>query len=300
MGPHLSCDATSEAKGGPDIRGCGRLHRFRPMMKIHTAAATLVLGIACSPAQAQCSRALVVPVTITGYAATVIEGQVHGIYPDLLRTEAASVGCAISFQIVPRARQEMLFTTGHADLLLPARRVTRRDDDGIFVPMIRSRPVLISLASRALRFHALPELLGRETLRVGIMRGYDYGESYQAMVRQLTAQRRLTEATDPISLARMLVDGSIDVAVITPTALTGALSANAKYRQLIQQLHMDPVPELPWGESGAYVTRAASLSDADRQIVLHMVEHIARSGAVWRGFQHYYPDPRLGDSIGPP
>lgn len=270
------------------------------MTNLRSAGAILLLGLACSLARAECSRPLVVPVTITGFAATVVDGQVHGIYPDLLREEAARNGCAIDFQIVPRARQEMLFTTGHADVLVPARRVARRDEDGIFVAMIRSRPVLMTMASRALTFHALPELLGRETLRVGIMRGYDYGEGYRAMVQQLTAQHRLTDVTDPISLARMLADGSIDVAVITPTAVTGALRADAKYRPLIEQLRTEAVPELSWGESGAYVTRNASLSDADRQVVLRMLEHIAHSGAAWRGFQRYYPEPTLGDSIAPP
>jgi len=248
-------------------------------------------------AQAECQRALRVPVAAIGLAVTVKDGKVDGIYPDLLRPEVAKAGCKIEFQVVPRSRQEMLFETGQSDILVPARRSARRDMHGIFVPMIRSRAVLLSMKSRQLPAHSVAELLEHRELRVAVVRGYDYDESYQSLVKQLAAQGRLVEFADPVSLARALDAGIADVAVVTPTAVTGALRASRTLSPLIARLHTEPVDELPWGESGAYVSRRSKLSDADRQRALEMLERIARSGAAWRAFQHYFPDDNLSDSV---
>lgn len=259
------------------------------------------LLLSCMPflAQADCLRALRVPVAPIGLAVTVNDGEVGGIYPDLLRAEIAKTGCTIEFQVVPRSRQEMLFETGQADMLLPARRSARRDAHGIFVPMIRSRAVLLSLRLRQLPAHSVAELLEHRELRVAVVRGYDYDGRYQSLVKQLAAEGRLVESADPLSLARALDAGIADVAVITPTAVTGALRANRKLSAWIDRLHAEPVDELAWGESGAYVSRSSSLSDADRKQALEMLERIGRSGAAWRAFQHYHPDTNLSDSVRP-
>jgi polar amino acid transport system substrate-binding protein len=264
----------------------------------HSLAALL---LACMPflAQAECSRPLRVPVAPIGLAVTVKDGEVGGIYPDLLRTEIAKTDCTIEFQVVPRSRQEMLFETGQADLLVPARRSAKRDAHGVFVPMIRSRAVLLSLRSRRLPAHSVAGLLERRELRVAVVRGYDYGGPYQSMVKQLAAEGRLVESTEPLSLARALDAGIADVAVITPTAVTGALRANGKLSAWVERLHAEPVEELDWGESGAYVSRVSSLSEADRKQALELLERIGRSGAAWRAFQHYLPDSNLSDSVRP-
>jgi len=270
--------------------------------RLRTLATALLLaaGVASmANAQAGCSRPLKVPVAAIGFAVTVNGDQVGGIYPDLLRAEAARVGCTIDFEVVPRARQEMLFSTGGADLLVPARRSVRRDEDGIFVPMIRSRAVLMTMASRQLHLRSLAELLAQEHLRVGVVRGYDYDTTYLTLVQRLTERKRLLEATDPSSLARMLDAGTVDIAIVTPLAVVGALRDDAKLRPLLDKLHSEPLDELSWGESGGYVTRHAALSEADRQVALQMLDHIGRSGAAWRAFQRSFPGPDLKDSVRP-
>jgi len=270
------------------------------MIRLNVSLALCCSLAAAMPAQAECSRPLQVPVAVIGQAVTVTDGgQVGGIFPELLRAEASKAGCVLEFQVVPRSRLEKLFEVGQADLLLPARRSTRRDEYGHFVPMIRSRAMLLAIKSRVPSLHSTAELLRKRELRVGVVRGYDYDESYQVLVKQLAEQQRLTEATDPVSLARMLDAGTIHVAVVTPTAVTGALRASGKWAYLVERLHTIAVDELPWGESGAYVTRHAALSDADRQHVREMLEHIAKSGAAWRQFQHYFPEANLGESVRP-
>ncbi len=151
-------------------------------LRAHALASLL---LSCMPllAQADCLRALRVPVAPIGLAVTVNDGEVGGIYPDLLRAEMAKTGCAMEFQVMQRSRQEMLFETGQADLLVPARRSARRDAHGEFVPMIRSRAVLLYLRSRQLPAHSVAGLLEHRELRVAVVRGYDYDGRYPSLVR---------------------------------------------------------------------------------------------------------------------
>jgi len=268
------------------------------MMKISRglAIAAALCGLPAW-AQAECSRPLQVPVAAIGLAVTVSEGKVGGIYPGLLRDEAAKQGCSIEFTVVPRARQEMLYQIGQADLLVPARRSARRDERGIFVPMIQSRAVLLSMDPQRATVRSLSELLAHPELRVGVVRGYDYDQSYNVLIEKLRAQGRLVEATDPVSLARMLDAKMADLAVVTPTVVTGALRGDARLRPLIERLHVETTDELPWGESGVYIAKHSTLSAADRKRVRTMLEHIAKSGAAWRAFQREYPDPNLSESL---
>jgi len=250
-------------------------------------------------AQAQCSRPLKVPVAPIGLSVTTVGDTVGGLYPDLLRSLAGKEGCQVEFSVVPRARLEAMFETGRADLLVPASRTPRRDEHGIFVPMVSSRAVLISLQSERPALNSLAELLERRELRVAIVRGYDYGDAYQALLKQLSQQGRLLQASDPISVARMLNGGMADLTVMTPTILTGALAGDARVRFLLEQLRYEPVDELPWGESGIYVSNKPSLGDADRALIRELLERSAKSDAVWRGFQRYYSTGSLTGSIKP-
>ena len=98
-----------------------------------------------SLAGAQCSRDIQVPISAIGASVVVNGASISGIYPDLLRSMGAKLGCNFIFTPVPRARLEAMFEAGKADLLIPASSTPRRDQHGLFIPMLGSRPLLISL-----------------------------------------------------------------------------------------------------------------------------------------------------------
>jgi polar amino acid transport system substrate-binding protein len=249
--------------------------------------------------QAQCSRPMRVPVAPIGLSVQTAGDTVSGLYPDLLRQLADKNGCVMAFSVVPRARQEAMFESGSADLLVPATRTERRDGHGTFVPMVSSRAVLISLQSERANVGSVAELLARKELRVVVVRGYDYGPAYQGMLKQLGRQGRLLQAADPVSAARMLAAGMAELTVMTSTIFTGALQGDARVRPLLERLRFEAVEELPWGESGIYVSSKAALDGADRALMLELLERSARSDAVWRAFQRYYPPASLTESIRP-
>lgn len=255
---------------------------------------TLALGLS-TQSLADCSRAMRVPAAPVGLSMVVSDEGVGGVYADVLNGIA---GCHFLFTPVPRARQEAMFENGRADLLIPASRTSRRDEFGFFVPLVHARATLISLNSERAPVRSLQELRERRELRVALVRGFDYGEAYQALVKDLRAQRRLFLDVDPASVARMLQAGLADITIMAPSTLVGALHADARVKPLLERLRYEPVDELPWVDSGAYISKT-SVSAQDRAVLHEALEKAARSGAVWKVFQRYYPAGSLTDSIKP-
>lgn len=254
--------------------------------------------LAALPAHAECSRDIVVPVSSTGVSVIVGNGIYSGIYPELFRSLGPRAGCHFVFTSVPRARQELMFETGKADLLLPATRTPARDVHGIFVPMVGHRAVLISLQSPRPSIANGQDLLERRDLRVAVVRGYDYGEAYQALVRELARQGRLFIEVDPTAVARLLHVGAVDITIMGPTILAGAINRETRVHGMLERLRLEPIPELPWQQTGVYVSRH-SLSPDDRAVLLELLERAAKSNVVMEGFQRYHRPEILSESVRP-
>jgi polar amino acid transport system substrate-binding protein len=256
-----------------------------------------MLALPLASAWGQCSRPIRVPVAPVGLSVITQGGEVSGVYPDLLRSLGAEMGCRFDFQVVPRARLEAMFVAGTADLLLPASRTPARESLGQFVQLMQSRSMLLSLRSSRDPVASLAQLRERRELRVVLVRGFDYGEAYQSLLQELRAQKRLLLEADPLAVARALERGLADVTVMSPSILIGALLAEPRQRALVERLRMEAVPELGWGESGVYLSRG--LGDQDRVALTELLERGARSGQFWKNLQRYYPAGSFEDSFKP-
>lgn len=246
--------------------------------------------------QAACSRAINVPVAATGQSVVIDGDTIKGIYPDLLRGLAEKEGCNFVFTAVPRARLEVLFETGRADLLIPASKTPKRDTHGTFVPLVQNRAMLISLQSTRAAIKSVQELLDQPTLRVALVRGFDYGTVYQELAAALEKQGRLILEVDGLSVARLLKAGTVDVTIMVPTIIAGAMQDDERVRDLIDKLRIESLKEMPWGSSGAYISNRALGSD-DKAALQAALERAARSGVVWKDFQQYHPAAVLQGSI---
>lgn len=255
-------------------------------------------ALSCAGARAGCSRAINVPVAPIGASITVNGGVVGGIYPELLDAAAAKAGCRLAYSVVPRARQAVLFEIGKADLLLPATRTPARDQHGVFVPMIGHRATLVSLTGTRAPITNAQGLLDRTDLRVAVVRGYDFGEEYQALVRELAKQGRLFQEVDTVAIARLMQAGAIDVTIMGPTTFAGAVVREPRLAPLAERLRIEPIPELPWTFSGAYVSHR-SLTAADQAALRELLENLARSPAVLEAFQRHHQPGILADSVRP-
>lgn len=259
----------------------------------------LLIPLLCaSAAQARCSRTVQVPVAPIAFSVVVEGERVGGVYPDLLRRLGAENGCQFAFQAAPRARVEQMFERGQADVLLAATRSDRRDRHGDFVPLVRSRPVLIGIDSARPRLASMQALRDQRQLRVAVVRGFDFGANYRALLDTLRSERRLVMETDPAGVARALQRGLADVTLMTPSILFGTLMADPRLQGLRGQLRLEPLDELPWTEAGFYLNRQA-LPEADRQLLRSGLERQRDSGALWKALQASYPPGSLDEAMRP-
>ena len=260
------------------------------------------LAVACAAlapwlTQAACSKAINAPLAPSGQGVTIDGANINGIYPEILRTNQSKDTCMFALSAVPRARLELLFESGVADIMIPASKTARRDELGIFVPLSYNRPVLISLQSERPTFKSLKELLDQKDLKVALVRGYDYGPVYQETVAELSRQGRLQWEADPLSVARLLKSGSVHAALMAPTILVGTINDEERVRDLADKLRFESFEELPWTSNGVYI--AKGLPEGDRQALLEFFDRVAKSGAVWQGFQQYYAAPVLKAGLKP-
>jgi len=272
------------------------------MRRVVSAAmlAALLTGHAAAKAQGSCTRDIQVPVALIGMSMTQLEnGSVGGIYPEALQHAVQKAGCKFVYSVVPRARLEVLFEMGKADVLIPASRTPARDKIGTFVPMISHRATLLSLAGAARApLTSAQDLLDRKELRVAVVRGYDFGEQYQWLVRELARQGRLYQEVDTVAIARLMQAGAIDVTIMGPTTFHGAVQRDPRVAGLADRLRVEAIPELPWNWSGAYVSRH-SLSQEDQAAVRDLIERVAKSPAILEAFQRTYRPDLLAESVRP-
>jgi polar amino acid transport system substrate-binding protein len=249
-------------------------------------------------ASASCTRTINIPAAAAGKAVIVHNEIVSGIYPTLLREFAEKAECPIEFIVVPQARALSMFAAGYADLLIPAFKTPTRDQIGEFVPLIRSRATLITLKSNRKPIKNMQQILKDTSLHLVVVRGFDYGANYQRLIEQLKQLGRVSFESDVVSVARILKAGHDRATIMTPTILYGAIHGEPRVEDLVDNLSFDPLEELPWGESGAYLAQL-SLKRGDRDELRNILAQIAKSPAFWKAFQHYFPPKVLNASNQP-
>ncbi len=249
-------------------------------------------------ARAGCSRDILVPVAPMGAAVVAGGATVSGIYPDALRSLGEQNGCHFVFSVVPRARQAALFESGKSDLLIPAVQTPQRDRTGLFVPLLSLRPVLISLRGPRAAIGSGQELLARPEVRVALVRGYDYGEAYTKLAAELLKRGRVTMEVDAMSVARLLQGGFIDATIMNASIMSGTAQADQRVKGLLDRLRLEPLADLPWRQSGAYIS-TTSVAPNDQAALLDVLERTAKSGQLIAGFQRHHKPEILLTSVKP-
>ncbi len=248
---------------------------------------TAALLCAAPPADAGCSRPINVPAALTGRTVTVSGSRVGGMIPDVLNVIGAKAGCKFVWSIVPRMRLETMFEAGQADLMVAATQVERRDRHGLFIPIVEARPTLISLDGERAKVGSIAELLARRELRVALVRGYDYGDAYRAMIATLAAQGRLYLEADARTVARLINGAMADVTIMPASSFIGGLQGDPRIESMATRLRIEPLEELPWIKSGIYISKK-SLSPADRKTLEQALVASVRSGLWWQALNRYY------------
>lgn len=250
------------------------------------------LGAGRAPAAlALCERAVAVPVAPTGFNVQVLpDGQVRGVYPDLLRSLEPALGCSFSFPVVPRPRQSLMFFETHeADLFLPASRTPERDQKAEFLPMLRLTPSLITFGSSTEPPPATVEaLLARRDWRAVVVRSYSWGSDYERLLRRLDEQHRVDYVADLKILGQMLRAGRVQFSILPPTLLHSALQEGSSEVRATQDFRFLPLGGLPPSEVGVYLSTSTLDPDARRRL-RRLIEQALAEGRLQQIMGRYYP-----------
>ncbi len=272
-------------------------------LKLPTGISPLTLFALCLCAPgivvAHCKRPVQVPMSATGQS-VVIEGDtVRGIYPELLSALSAKEKCRFVISPVPRARLEKLFESGQADMIVASTRSARRDQFGVFIPMIRSRATAITLEDSARPpFRTTQEILDSKEVRLVVVRGYDYGPNYHELLDAMAKENRLLLEAEPTAVARLMRVNPHDITIMVPTIIYGAMQEDSRLQDDRDKLRFEPLDNLPWGESGVYLSKT-SMDPAMFKHLQAALQRATISGVVYKGFAGYYPPHVLKDSIKP-
>ncbi|MBY0378357.1 MAG: hypothetical protein K2Q33_07335 [Gammaproteobacteria bacterium] len=214
--------------------------------------------------------------------------QYTGIIPEFLQQIEQKTHCHFAYSLVPKNRQEILFESAQADLLITAVKTERRDRFGIFVPLIQLRATLISVADKHAPILHFKDLFLRSHVRLVVVRGYDYGTGYQKILDALAAQGRLSIEPDPLSVARMIKANPQYMTIMSPTIFSGLLQRELIVADLGGKMRYDMLDELPWMESGIYISKL-TLSASEQTLLKSSMDKLAQTDLIWKAYQRYYP-----------
>jgi len=260
------------------------------LLYLFSTASTLLL-ISClgiDSVHARCSRLIQVPVAAYSYTVIVKENQFSGILPDVLSGLEAKSRCRFAYTLVPKNRQEILFETGKSDLLVNAVKTARRDGFGIFFPFVQLRAVAISLEGQLPPLHNAKDIIARSEIKLVIVRAYDYGSAYQAIVDDMTKLGRVVVEPDPISVAKLIRANPKYITIMAPTIFSGIVQSEPVLESLNGKIRFDKLDELQWTDSGVYISKV-SLSPSDQIYLKAQFEKYANTDSIWKAYLNYYP-----------
>lgn len=247
-------------------------------------------------AQAKCSRPIQVPLAPMGLISRIENGQAKGIYAEMLKEAGQAAGCDFRFITVPRARAQRMLETGETDIFLPAVAVPSRVMLGDFVPLLRVRPVLIRLRGQPVTDLDSQQLLADTNLKISVVRSFSYGPQYETLTQALKEQGRLSLQADVAGVIMSIRRGTVDAAIINPAIFLGELLMDPEGQDIWNQLEIITVNDLPWLESGAYISRK-TLREADRRTLAEALGRAGKTGRVWEMFIAAYPPGSMDKAI---
>jgi polar amino acid transport system substrate-binding protein len=256
--------------------------------KIHGLMFLPVMLLFAETGYARCSRPIQVPVSAYSYTVIVKANKFSGILPDVLSAIEAKSSCKFVYSLVPKNRQEILFETGQSDLLVTAVRTARRDKFGIFFPFVQLRATLISMEGQFPPMHTAKDIIARSEVKLVVVRGYDYGPAYLAIIEEMNKLGRVLVEPDPTSVAKLIRSNPKYVTIMAPTIFSGIIQSEPLLEDLVGKVRFEKLEELKWIDSGVYISKI-TLSTSDRVFLNAQFEKYAKADNIWKSYLNYYP-----------
>ncbi len=230
---------------------------------------------------ADIDRAITVAYYNSGYLYN--EKDEEGINKDIIDELSRRMGIAFDERVMPRARINSMIAEGSLPMSVSAVMTPERERYSYFIPCFAQKNHALVEADIGLSTEA--ELLERPDIKVGIIRGYYYGEHYAKLIEKLKEKRMIVEAIDTESLYKMLKDGWIQV----------TFNIASSYLYYFDALDIQNISVMDWAPDEAPLLRCLTLSkryfiaeDAER--FKTAIAEMQEDGTLCEIFHQYMPE----------
>jgi polar amino acid transport system substrate-binding protein len=257
---------------------------FLPLVR-RLALACLAL-LATRPAWAGCTRPLEVPFSPLGREMIVSpEGEFSGVAFDFLAELGRRTGCSFHLQAMPRARAWLLAEQGKLDLIPAAVRTAQRDGYARFYDHQTLEPLaLISLKEHPVTARSMAELLAGNST-VDVIRSYNYGPEYMALLNNPALKPRLYQDNEPQLAALRLKTGKIDAVLLLPSVF----AQSAVSTGIADKVAVYPLAWLPQSRDGIYLLENR-LAPADAALLGKTIRQMNKEGVYLRLYKRAHKD----------
>jgi polar amino acid transport system substrate-binding protein len=202
-----------------------------------------------------------------------------GIDKDIADELARRSGCRLQVTLMTRARIWQLIESGALDFSLSGISNPQRDKFASFAWYFSNKYYL--LVRRDAQVQSLDDFLDQPRLKLGLIRGFRYGERANQFVDRLAGQQRVIQASAWPALFAALQDRQIQAMIIEPFDTPMLQASGLRELGLVLEFPDPPVPH------GLIMSRA-SLSEAQQQEWRALIRQMRRDGSLQRIFEKYF------------
>lgn len=176
------------------------------------------------------------------------EGVDEGINKDVLEELAKRTGMELEIVVMPRARIDNMLREGTLCISVSAVETPERAQYAYYIPYFTQKNDVLVRSETGITHEE--DLLHRKDIRVGIIRGYYYGEHYMALIEKLKVKNMVVEAKDTEALYQLLKDNWIQV----------TFNIASSYRYYFKTMNIENINVYDWAPEEGPLERGLSLS----------------------------------------
>ncbi len=219
--------------------------------------------------------------SVAFYESGFLYSEGKGIDPDLLDELKERGGYHFTYMEQPRARTWKALQDGTLSMTVSAIRTPERETFAYFIPYHAQKNMALTIRSD-LRSPA--DLIADPKARIGVVRGFKHGETYDRIIEQLTRRNRVIEVSSIRNLFLMLDAGNrVDLIFSLPVFYR---------KELLNLEQRDKVRIMDWSANTPPVMHHLALSKAhfselDYRRMASIVEGMREDGTLSRLIGRY-------------
>lgn len=204
----------------------------------------------------------------------------HGINKDVIEEFFTRLGLGYKIEIMPRARISSMLAEGSLPVGVSTVATAERSKFSYFVPYFSQKNDV--LIRKNANISTEKELFERDDLKVGIVRGYYYGEHYTYLIDKLKERHMIVEAKDIEQLYQMFRDDWIQV----------TFNISTSYLYYFDYYKIEDVDIYDWAPHEKPLVRNLAFSKKyftpeDIDLFQRTIQDMKNDGTLYRIFNRY-------------